>query len=142
MTVGSTAQGTTVVLDAGPVMGCVRSVSLPEMSLEVIDASCLSDTLGDFMSKLSGGLIDAGEVSVTYLSQGGPPVPDGTRDTITITVPAVTQPSGSQNGAHSGYTLTGSGFISSASGGSLEINGLVENTITFVFDGYSGPTIS
>lgn len=136
---GYHAQGTTVSITGGPAIGCVRSVSLPEMSLEVIEASCLSDTLGGFMSKLSGGLIDAGEITVTYISQGTPPVPNGGSDTITVTVPA---PGADSNGTHSGYTITGSGFISSASGGSLEVNGLMENTITFVFDGYTGPTIS
>jgi hypothetical protein len=40
------------------------------------------------------------------------------------------------------YTISGTGFISSTSGGSLEINGLMENSLTFVFDGNTGPTIS
>ena len=137
---GYHAQGTTVTLTTGGAVGCVRSVSLPEFSLEAIDASCLEDAVGGFMKKLSGGLIDAGEVQVTYVSVGAPDVPDGSQDTLTIVVPAVV--AASSNGTQAGYTITGTGFISSASGGSLEINGLMENSLTFVFDGDTGPTIS
>jgi len=137
---GYHAQGTTVTLTTGGAVGCVRSVSLPEFSLEAIDASCLEDSVGGFMKKLSGGLIDAGEVQVTYVSVGAPDVPDGAQDTLTIVVPAAA--GASSNGTQAGYTITGTGFISSASGGSLEINGLMENSFTFVFDGDTGPTIS
>lgn len=137
---GYHAQGTTVTLTTGGAVGCVRSVSLPEFSLEAIDASCLEDSAGGFMKKLSGGLIDAGEVQVTYVSVDAPDVPDGAQDTLTIVVPAAA--AGSSNGTQAGYTVTGTGFISSASGGSLEINGLMENSFTFVFDGDTGPTIS
>jgi hypothetical protein len=137
---GYHAQGTTVTLTTGGAVGCVRSVSLPEFSLEAIDASCLEDAVGGFMKKLSGGLIDAGEVQVTYVSVGAPKVPDGSQDTLTIVVPAIV--AASSNGTQAGYTISGTGFISSTSGGSLEINGLMENSLTFVFDGETGPTIS
>jgi len=36
--------------------------------------------------------------------------------------------------------LTGTGFVSSCQMPSLEPNGLLEQTITFVFDGGTGPT--
>ncbi len=137
---GFHAQGTTVTLTTGGSIGCVRSVSLPEFTVEAIDASCLSDAAGSFMKKLSGGLIDGGEVQVTAVSTGSPIDPDGSQDTITIVVPAAV--AGSSNGTHTGYTLSGTGFVSSSSGGSLEINGLMENSFTFVFDGETGPTIS
>lgn len=139
---GYHAQGTTVTLTIGGAVECVRSVSLPEFSLEAIDASCLEDAVGGFMKKLSGGLIDAGEVQVTYVSVGAPKVPDGSQDTLTIVVPAVTAGITPSNGTMTTYTISGTGFISSASGGSLEINGLMENSFTFVFDGNTGPTIS
>jgi len=135
---GSTAQGITVTV--GSAIGCVRSVTLPEFSLEAIDASCLEDAYGGFMKKLSGGLIDAGEVQVTYVSTGAPLTVSGEQQTCTIVIPAAS--SSTSNGTQAGYTLTGTGFISSASGGSLEINGLMENSVTFVFDGDTGPTIS
>lgn len=137
---GFHAQGTTVTLTAGGAVGCVRSVSLPEFSIESIDASCLNDSMGSFMKKLSGGLVDAGEVQVTFVSVGVPTIPDGDQDTITIVVPATA--GSNDNGTHSGYTLTGTGFVSSSSGGSLEINGLMEHSLTFVFDGDTGPTVS
>jgi hypothetical protein len=136
---GYHAQGTTVTMTLTGAIGCVRSVSLPEFSLEAIDASCLNDAAGGFMKKLSGGLVDAGEVQVTFVSTGSFVIPDGQTDTLTITVPTV--PTTNSNGTHSGYTLTGSGFVSSSSGGSLEINGLMEHTVTFVFDGATGPSV-
>jgi hypothetical protein len=137
---GYHAQGTTVSMTFTGAIGCVRSVSLPEFSLEAIDASCLTDVAGGFTKKLSGGLVDAGEVQVTFVSIGTFLVPDGQTDTLTITVPPV--PAGNSNGTHAGYTLTGTGFVSSSSGGSLEINGLMEHTVPFVFDGATGPTVS
>ena len=139
---GYHAQGTTVTLTTGGAVGCVRSVSLPEFSLEAIDASCLEDAAGGFMKKLAGGLIDGGEVQVTYVSVDAPDVPDGNQDTITIVVPQVTGTPPGTNGTQAGYTMSGTGFISSTSGGSLEINGLMENSFTFVFDGDTGPTVA
>ncbi len=137
---GYHAQGTTVTLTTAGAVECVRSVSLPEFSVEAIDASCLTDSAGSFMQKLSGGLIDGGEVQITSVASGAPRTPDGQQDTLTLTVPAVA--SASSNGTFAGYTLTGTGFITSSSGGSLEINGLMENSLTFVFDGDVGPAIS
>lgn len=137
---GYHAQGTTVSLTAGGSVGCVRSVSLPEFSLEAIDASCLEDAAGSFMKKLSGGLIDAGEVQVTFVSTGAFTIPDGGQDTITITVPAAA--AGSSNGTLTSFSISGTGFISSSSGGSLEVNGLMESSLTFTFDGDTGPTVT
>ena len=63
--------------------------------------------------------------------------PDPVQQTITVTLPA--GPAG--NGA-SGATLTGDGFISEVSGPSINIGEIVEQTITFTFDGTTGPTFA
>lgn len=126
---GTTGQGTTVSLSGGS--ACVRSLTLPTWSMDSIDASCLSDT--GYMKKIAADLVDAGTVQVTSVFglEGTPVVPDGTEETITITLPSA---------GTTGGILTGSGFISECTLPSIEIGGLLEQTITFTFDGVTGPT--
>lgn len=127
---GTTGQGTTVAFTTAGAVACLRSLTLPEWSMESIDASCLSDT--GFMKKIAGDLVDAGEVSLTVVFEltDEPFTPDGVQDTITITLPTA--------GATSG-TLTGTGFISSCTLPEMQINQLMEQTVVFTFDGETGP---
>jgi hypothetical protein len=147
---GATGQSTTVSFATIGAIACVRSISLPEFSLETIDASCIDtqvnpqqppnnpDTdstpiIAEFTKKIPGQLVDAGEVQITmvYSLTDNPHIPNGLVDTLTITFPdAGTTPA----------TLAGTGFVSSCQMPSIEINGLLEQTITFVFDGSNGPT--
>lgn len=124
---GQTGQGTTVVFTTNGAVGCVRSVSLPEFSMEVIDASCLADTA--FMKKIAGDLVDAGEVQITAVFEENDDwyLPDGVSDTITITLP-------------DGGVFSASGYITSNTLPSAEINTLLEQSITFTPDGITGPT--
>jgi hypothetical protein len=140
---GATSQGTTVAFTTIGTIACVRSISLPEFSLEAIEASCLSSSgannppgtgvVAEFTKKLPGQLVDAGEISITmvFALDDEPEIPNGLIDTVTVTLPSA--------GATGGI-LTGTGFVSSCQMPSLEPNGLLEQTITFVFDGGTGPT--
>jgi hypothetical protein len=140
---GATSQGTTVAFTTIGTIACVRSISLPEFSLEAIEASCLSSSgannppgtgvVAEFTKKLPGQLVDAGEISITmvFALNDEPEIPNGLIDTITVTLPSA---------GSSGGVLTGTGFVSSCQMPSLEPNGLLEQTITFVFDGGTGPT--
>jgi len=119
---GSTGQGSSVAY--GGNVACVRSITLPSFSMESIDASCISDT--GFMKKISADLTDAGEIQVVAAYDGAMQELLGTQETITVTFP-------------DGGTLSGTGFISGADHGSLEIGGLMEITTTFTFDGDTGP---
>jgi hypothetical protein len=127
----STGQGTTVALTAAGSVVCARSITLPEWSMEVIDASCLSDT--GFMKKIAADLTDGGEVQVTAVFEldDDPIAPTGVVDTITITLPSA--------GA-TGGVLTGTGYVTSCTLPSIEIGGLLEQQFTFTFDGVTGPT--
>ena len=129
---GTTGQGTTVAFTTLGAVACLRSLTLPEWSMESIDASCLSDT--GFMKKIAGDLVDAGEVSMTVVFELTDNleqfIPDGVQDTITITFPTA--------GATSGI-LTGTGYITSVTAPDMQINQLLEQTITFTFDGETGP---
>ena len=136
---GTTGQGTTVALTAGGSVACVRSVTLPTFSMESIDASCLSDT--GFMKKIAADLVDAGSVQVTAVfgTSGSAIIPDAEQDTITIVLPAPPIDTGAGQTTSTGGTLTGTGFITEATLPSIEIGGLLEQTITFVYDGMTGP---
>ena len=129
---GFTGQGTTVALASGSV-SCVRSLTLPTWSMDSIDASCLSDT--GFMKKVAADLVDAGSVQVTavFSPSDSPFTPDGSPDTLTVTLPTA---------GVSGGILTGTGFISEATLPSIEIGGLMEQSFTFTFDGVTGPTFT
>lgn len=63
------------------------------------------------------------------------PVP-GVDEDITITLP-IGDPANATNA-----TLTGSGFVMSVSQPSMEIDNLLEISLTFCFDGATGPAYS
>ena len=129
---GTTGQGTSVTLDG--VSSCVRSVQLPTWTMEMIDAPCLDDT--GFMKKIPADLIDGGSVSVTstFGTDGTMATPSDTQITISVVMPGV-------DGA-AGATLSGTGCISECTGPSAEIGTLMEQTVTFTFDGEVGPTFT
>lgn len=130
---GSTGQGTTVSFTTAGAIACLRSLTLPEWSMEEIESSCISDT--GFGKKIVGDLVDAGNISFTAVFglDDSPLTPDGVNDTITITFPI-------PDGGTTGAVLTGTGFISSCKLPDVEINGLLEQEVTFTFDGETGPT--
>jgi hypothetical protein len=130
---GSTGQGTTVALSGGGAITCLRSLTLPEWSMEEIDTSCLSDT--GFTKKIVSDLVDAGSVSMTLVFDltDSPVTPDSESDTLTVTFP--TPPGGT-----SGATLAGTGYVLSCTLPEVTIGGLLEQTVVFVFDGATGPT--
>jgi len=128
---GFTGQGTTVAFTTAGSVSCVRSITLPTWSMDSIDASCISDT--GFMKKIAADLVDAGTVQLTVVFEPTDDVytPTGDQDTITITLPTA---------GSTGGILSGTGFISECTLPSVEIGGLLEQTITFTFDGETGPT--
>ena len=142
-----TGQNTTVSFSGLGAISCVRSISLPEFSLESVDASCIDDATpnsppgasvnAEFTKKIPGMLVDAGEVQITmvFAPIDSFHIPNGVQDTISVTLPAALN-------AGSGRVLSGTGFISSCQAPSIELNGLLEQTITFAFDGDTGPLLT
>ena len=128
---GFTGQGTTVAFTTAGSVSCVRSITLPTWSMDSIDASCISDT--GFMKKIAADLVDAGTVQLTVVFEPTDDVykPTGDQDTINITLPTA---------GSTGGILSGTGFISECTLPSVEIGGLLEQTLTFTFDGETGPT--
>lgn len=140
--VGMTGQGTTAVLTNAAIVGCVRSIALPSLSQEKIDASCL-DTTG-FTRYIPGDLTEVGECQLTLIfdptydwasfgaSNDRPLV--GEIDTLTITFPI-------QNAGNAvNAVFAGSGFVMSYDLPDLSLNTLAEVTLNFCFDGDTGPT--
>lgn len=133
---GMTGQGTTAVLTGGAIVGCVRSLTLPELSQDKIDSSCL-DTTG-FMKYIAGDLTDPGEVSMEIIFD---PSFDfsalvGAVDTLTVTFP-IGDPASTTNA-----TLAGTGFVTSYNLPDLSTNTLAVVNVTFSFDGDTGPAFT
>lgn len=142
---GMTGQGTTAVLTSGAIVGCVRSLTLPELTQDKIDASCLA-TEG-FMKYIPGDLSDPGECQMEiifdptfdFTSGGTSTDPDGiigNVDTLTITF-ALGTPTNTVNAV-----LTGTGFITNYSLPDLSTNNLAVVNVTFAFDGDTGPAFT
>ncbi|MCP4780747.1 MAG: hypothetical protein GY877_11050 [Hyphomicrobium sp.] len=85
------------------------------------------------MKKIAADLVDGGNVQCTVVFEAGdePFTPDGSSDTITVTLPSA---------GSTGGILTGTGFVSECTLPSMEIGGLLEQSFTFTFDGETGPT--
>lgn len=134
--VGTTGQGSTVALTTGGSVTNVRSLQLPDWVMEAIDASCITDS--GFAQKVAGDLVDGGEVVVTVLFERTSSLyaPSSTEDTLTITFPLPT------GGTPVAATLVGTGFVSKCSLPKMDVNGLLEQTFTFVFNGATGPTFT
>lgn len=133
---GMTGQGTTAVLTTGAIVGCVRSLTLPELTQDKIDASCL-DTTG-FMRYISGDLTDPGEVQMEIIFDPSFNFTGlvGATDTLTVTFP-IGDDTNTTNA-----TLAGTGFITSYSLPDLSTNNLAVVNVTFAFDGDTGPAFT
>jgi hypothetical protein len=129
---GQTGQGSTVAFTTAGAVGCARSMTLPNWTMEAVDASCL-ETVG-FMAKVGADLVDGGEIEIVVLFEidDVPFAPSAVIDTITVTIPSKT--------GGTAATLSGTGFISSVGLPSLATSELMEQTVTFTFDGQTGPT--
>lgn len=127
---GMTGQGATAVLSVTGGVGCIRSIQLPEWTQEKIDASCLDTT--DWKSYIPGDLTDPGQVTMTAVFDPSIDIPAcGVIEDLTITFP-IGDPTNTTQA-----TLTGSGFIQSVQQPNMVIDGLLELTIVFCYDGDS-----
>ena len=140
---GRTGQGCTVAFSTAGFNACVRSIQLPTWSQEKIDITCIEDK--GYTKYMAGDLTDAGECQITMLWNPADDIGDdannanpgdlivGKTDTITVTFPTYSDGAG-------GGQLSGTGFISQVDLPNLAVNQLLEWTVTFCFDGETGPT--
>ena len=133
--VGDTGQGATLVLATTGTVGCVRSAQLPDWAMEKVDASCLETT--EFMRYIPSDLTDPGDIVMEVVFDATIAIPTpGTVEDITVTFP-IGDPTNTVPA-----TLTGSGFISNTGMPNMAIGELMMLTITFSFDGDTGPAYS
>ena len=130
---GDTGQGALLTLEDTGIIGCVRSMQLPEWVMEKIDASCL-DTTG-FMKYIPGDLVDPGEIvaEIIFDATVPVPVPDGVVETVTVEFPLGRAVNTTK------AKLTGSAFITISGLPNMAINELMVLNITIAFDGGTGP---
>ena len=130
---GATGSGATVSFATASVSGCIRSIALNEITMEMVDVTCLSET--DFMTKIAAIVKDPGEVQLTAVFDGTCPLPSEVQDTITVTIPA-----GDGSGTYSTVVISGTGCVTSVGYPTSEIGSAQEISVTFTFDGDTGPT--
>jgi hypothetical protein len=113
----------------------VVSIAVGGQTLEMLDDSDLATT--GYMEKLAADLTDAGSVSaVCRLNQSGDvPVPVTTAETATITF-------GLLSGEMTAATLSGTGNVTGGGDVNIANNEIMNTTLTFTWDGRTGPTFT
>lgn len=108
--------------------------SLPEWALDALETTPLNQS-AQFQTYMAGDTSDPGAVSFTLNYNATQAIPArGTTETITVTFPKHTA------GAGTRATLVGTGFIQSVALPSLQRNQIQQASITFKFNGGTGPT--
>tara|TARA_R110002051_G_scaffold24381_1_gene60574 strand:+ start:3429 stop:3860 length:432 start_codon:yes stop_codon:yes gene_type:complete len=136
---GDTGQGATVKF-IGNSIAMVRTMTLPDWTVDKIDASILTDT--GFMRYVPGDLADPGELQLELVFDPAIDLLElaGCGETILIEWPINPCRSNTPNTIPA--TLTGTGFVSTISYGNLALNELNTMTLTFTYDGGVGPAFT
>jgi hypothetical protein len=109
----------------------VVSIDMGDQTIEMLDSSHLGTT--SFVEKVVGDLIDAGTITIeTLFDTPDTPLTTGTLQTLTVTWPQ-------RGGESAAATLVGTAAVTSQSFPSLVRNEVQKATITFEFDGQTGP---
>ena len=131
-----TGQGATLTLATTGAVGVIRSMTLPEMTVDKLDTSDLSTT--DFMTYVATDLADPGEITAEILFDAeDDDLPSfGVSETVTVTFPIHT------SGNTTNATLAGTGFITGFKMPDMQIGELQVATITIAYDGGTGPAFT
>ena len=124
-----TGNGTTVAFGTATIPGCVTSVTLPNMSVEDLETSCLSTT--NYKTFKASDLTDPGEVVIEYLFNQDTDAlfALGTADIITVTWPIHT------SGNTTNATFVADGYIREQQLPTLQNGELQTASITFKLNG-------
>jgi hypothetical protein len=113
----------------------VVSISIGNQTVGTIDTSLLADT--GFMTKISEDLVDAGTVTVEYqfdsATAGNFPTVGGDAVSTVVTFP---------NNGTTAANLTGTAIITDFKAPDLNNNELQLCSVTFTWDGETGPTFT
>jgi len=136
--VGSTGQGLVLELSEDGIIANIRSLQLPEWMGESVDFTGIDKV--DFRCKKPGNIAEPGEIVAEVFLDGTKLGPEGVTmwlmQTATITFPIT------NNGNTTEATLSGSGFIRAFGFGSASVNEPMVATITFAYDGETGPLVT
>ena len=121
--------GATFSLSVSAQSSCIRSITMPEMSIEDIESSCLTTT--NFKTYLPADLSEPGEIQIEYLFD---PTSDtllarGADEIVTITWPIHTA------GNTTNATFVADGYIKSIKLPDFGIDELQVATLTFKLNG-------
>ena len=136
---GRTGQGVAIVLPGGAV-GRMRSIQLPEWTMERVDATSIENNNG-FMNYVSGDLADPGQIvaEVIFDPALATPLMGGCGGTTTVTFP-LTLCRETPNSTPA--TLSGTGFVTVLGFPNMAVNELMILTVTISFDGETGPAFT
>lgn len=131
-----TGQGATLTLSSTGAVGVIRSMTLPEQTIEKLETSDLSTT--DFKTYIKTDLAEPGELTAEILfnADTGSVPTLGTPETGTVTFPIHT------SGNATNATYAGSGFLTSFKLPDMQVGELQVATLTFAFDGLTDPSFT
>lgn len=120
--------GATVTFDSpNAFTGSIQNIDPPDFDLDLMDTTHLGTT-GKFRTKKAVTLADPGQVKITAQYDDTTTIPAlGDEAVLTIAFP-------------DGKTYTGSAVVTTVTPPSPGVSELMEITITFSFDGVTGPT--
>lgn len=132
--VGDTGQGATLSFSTTTITFVIKKLTLPEWMKERVEALHLG--LTDFTNYIPGDLADPGELQAEVVFETGDDAPAiGVVETGTVTFPL-------RAGEGTAANLAGTGFIRGFSLPGLETNTLQLATLTFAFNGDTGPAFT
>lgn len=131
-----TGAGATLTLSATGSVGAIRSLTLPELSIDSLEDTDLSTT--NFKTYVKQDLAEPGTMQVEILwAADSNSVPTlGTAETVTVTFPKHTASSSTN------ATFAGTGFITSVKLPDMQIGELQVATLTIQFDGKTEPAFT
>lgn len=131
-----TGQGATLTLATTGSVGVIRSMTLPEFTIDKIDTTDLSTTA--FKTYIKSDLAEPGELTAELLFDAeDDAVPSlGVSETVTVTFPIHTGTNTTN------ATLAGTGFITGFKLPDMQVGELQVATVTIAFDGLTDPAFT
>lgn len=134
--VGDYGVGATVSFSSTTLTMCIESIELPETTLGRQEVQCISNTTG-LKQYVVEELAEISDVTINVIWETvHAAIPLGNVETMTITFPLRSGPSGTEATA---ATLVGSGYISSVKYPNLSTSEIQKGSIKFSFDNGATP---
>jgi len=129
-----TGSGATLTLATTGAVGTIKSMTLPEFTIDKLETSDLSTT--DYKTYVKTDLAEPGELTAEIFFDGDVAVPSlGVAETVTVTFPKVIATNTAAN-------LAGTGFITGYKMPELQTGELQMATLTIAFDGLTDPAFT